>query len=315
MDYLKETAITLEMDEFGTRRLKVGSDLLPDHHLVWDRTKIIPGTDLYIRGDDRSSGYTAQEWRALYTLIAGFGRGSVINPVESRTCMIKPYQQAIAAKCGFRVPPTIVSNVRSALIEFHATVGSKAIMKSLSAGKVKPAGEGEYIPYNVMTMRIGESDLNNATSEQIAFCPNFMQREIEKAHEMRVVVAGGRMLAFQIDSQSSKVCEVDWRKGARKRHFTLCQLDERTTLNVLAFMQRMNLFTGSIDLIVDRLGEVWFLECNQDGAWGWLDDLCEGAVADMFASALLERMAWHQSETTIGAPADCVGQEAAMIEC
>lgn len=294
MDYLNHTDIVLEVDERGVRRLTVDGILLPEKYLVWDRVKILPGTDLYIRGDERSSGYGAQEWRALYTLLCGLNKGNVLNPAEGRSCMIKPHQQTIAAMCGFKVPSTIVSNSKASLRAFQRKSADKTIMKSLSAGKVKPAGEGEYIPYNVMTMRVAPEDVEAASEKEIAFCPHFMQREIEKSHELRIVVAGDRMLPFRIDSQASKVSEVDWRKGAKMRHFAPCEIDDAIKHKILAFMHQIGLITGSIDLIVDQENEVWFLECNQDGAWGWLDDLCDGAVADMFADEFLHRIAKMQ---------------------
>lgn len=291
MDYLNGTRFALEVDESGARRLVVDGVEVPARHVVWDRTKIMPGTELYIRGDERSSGYGAQEWRALYTLLIGMNRNNVVNPVEARACMIKPYQQAIASSCGFLVPETLVSNDKPSIRRFQDAVVGNSIMKSLSAGKVKPAGEGEYIPYNVMTMRVSSDDVERAADDEIAFCPHFFQREILKSHELRVVVVGDRMLPFRIDSQASAISEVDWRKGAKRRHFSPCDLDGALRGQILSFMRCMGLVAGSIDLIVDREGMPWFLECNQDGAWGWLDDLCDGAVADMFAEALLDRMA------------------------
>ena len=52
----------------------------------------------------------------------------------------------------------------------------------------------------------------------------------------------------------------------------------------------MGLFSGSIDLIVDVDDRVWCLECNQDGAWGWVDDIVDGAVGRAFADAFEARL-------------------------
>jgi len=43
-------------------------------------------------------------------------------------------------------------------------------------------------------------------------------------------------------------------------------------------------------LILDTEQQVWFLECNQDGAWGWLDDIAEGAITRAFADAFARRL-------------------------
>lgn len=301
LDYHDDTRYSLDTDENGQHYLRVNSVLLPNRYLVWDRTKILPGTELYIRGDERSSGYMAQEWRALYKLICGLNRGNVLNSLESRVCMIKPYQQIIAARAGFLVPPSVVSNSKDRIVDFQNENDGKTIMKSLSGGKVKPAGEGEAIPYNVMTMRVTLDDVANSAPEQISICPHFFQREIEKSYELRVVVVGEEILAFRIDSQQHKMSEVDWRKGIFLVPFSRCDIEPALQEKITRFMRLMGLFCGSLDLIADVSGRSWFLECNQDGAWGWLDDIAGGAVTEAYANEFKRRLmqmpvALHSSE-------------------
>ena len=205
--------------------------------------------------------------------------------------MIKPYQQAIAASVGFRVPPTLVSNDKSSVQAFQRQNEHRLIMKSVSAGKVGTVGDGgENIPFVVMTMRVSPEDLEAATPEEIAHCPHFFQREIQKSHELRVVVVDDRVLAFRIDSQKHEMSSLDWRKGIMMADFSALSLDDGTVARIRAFMSRMGLFTGSLDLIVDPEQQVWFLECNQDGAWGWLDDISEGAITRAFADGFARRL-------------------------
>ena len=291
LDYQDDTRFALEGDVAGELRFWIDGVELPERCLVWDRTKIIPGTGLYLQGDPTSSGYAAREWRALYKLLCGLHRGSVVNSLESRACMIKPYQQRVAARAGFRVPPTLISNDKASVLAFQGQNSDRLIMKSVSAGKVKPATDGgENIPFNVMTMRVEPADLDAATEEELAYCPHFFQREIGKSHELRVVVVAGQMLAFRIDSQGHELTAVDWRKGLHMAGFAPIALEDVVESRIRTFMTEMGLFTGSLDLIVDREGQEWFLECNQDGAWGWLDDLVEGAVTRMFADGFERRL-------------------------
>jgi hypothetical protein len=292
LDYLDGTRFSLEEDTAGRIVFRINGITLPDRYLIWDRMKILPGTELYLRGDDESArGYAAQEWRAFYKLVCGLNRERVINSLESRICMIKPYQQAIAASVGFRVPPTLISNDKDSVQAFQRQNGDRLIMKSVSAGKVTPAGDGgETIPYCVMTMQVSPEDLETATPEEIAYCPHFLQQEIPKSHELRVVVVDGRVLAFRIDSQKHELTSLDWRKGMEVASFSPVSLDDGTIARIQAFMSRMGLFTGSLDLIIDPEEQVWFLECNQDGAWGWLDDLVESAITRAFADGFARRL-------------------------
>lgn len=291
LDYLDDTRFSLEEDRAGRIVFRINGITLPERYLIWDRMKILPGTELYIRGDETSSGYAAQEWRAFYKLLCGLNRGRVVNSLESRICMIKPYQQAIAASVGLRVPPTLISNDKSSVEAFQRQNGDRIIMKSVSAGKVTPAGDGgENIPFFVMTMQVSPEDLEAATPEEIAYCPHFFQREIQKSHELRVVVVDDQVLPFRIDSQNNKVSSLDWRKGIEVAGFTATSLDDGTIARIRGFMSKMGLFTGSLDLIVDTDQQVWFLECNQDGAWGWLDDIVDGAVTRAFADGFTRRL-------------------------
>ncbi|WP_155394096.1 hypothetical protein [Xanthomonas albilineans] len=291
-DYHDDTRFTIRVTEHGAVKIQVNGENVPHNCLVWDRNKILPGTELYIQGDDETAtGYVAQEWRALYTLIGGFNEKRVVNSLESRKCMIKPYQQVIAASVGMAVPETMITNDKANVLEFYGGARNGLIMKSVSAGKVKPASEGgEYIPYNVMTMRVNKEDLDHATEAEIGYCPHFFQEEIKKDYELRIVVVGDRVIPFRIGSQERRTTEVDWRKGMLLIEFTRCEIDSCLSTKIRQFMTKIGFFTGSIDIMVDQAGKHWFLECNQDGAWGWLDDLVKGEISRAFAEELTKKL-------------------------
>ncbi len=228
-------------------------------------------------------------WRALYRLICGLAPADhVVNSLIARQCLIKPFQQRAAALAGFRVPASLVTNDKSAaerMVEVHDSV----IMKSLSATKVRPASEGEFIPFNVLTLKVTQDDVAAATSDEIAFCPHFFQEYVSKDHESRVVYVDGEMLAFKIDSQKYRLSTLDWRKGLDIIDFSPVTLPNQIEEKIRLFMKGVGLFAGSLDLIVSDSGEVYFLECNQEGAWGWLDDLDDGRVTRAFARAFISR--------------------------
>lgn len=289
IDYHAGTTFSLELDREANRVLKVDGRTIPTDCVVWDKTKILPGTHYYIRGGDESTqGYAAQEWRAYYALLNAFGGENSVNCLRSRFCLIKPYQQTVAASVGLPVPATLVSNYKDDISAFQAR-SQQMIMKSLSGAKVSPRGEGEYVPYVVMTMRIPPEDIAAAEPESFTFCPHFVQEEIAKAYELRVVVVGHRVIPFRIESQRFQSTQVDWRKATDLNEFSRCELDAVLVQKILAFMDRMGLSSGSLDFVVDKDGETWFLECNHDGVWAWLDDLVQGEVTDAFAHDLLNR--------------------------
>ncbi|MBB3229095.1 hypothetical protein FHW69_003744 [Luteibacter sp. Sphag1AF] len=96
-------------------------------------------------------------------------------------------------------------------------------------------------------------------------------------------------MAFKIDSQKYRLSTLDWRKGLDIVDFVPTTLPNAVANKINDFMKSLGLFAGSLDLIVKDCGEIYFLECNQEGAWGWLDDLDDGRVTRAFARAFIKR--------------------------
>jgi hypothetical protein len=286
LDFLEPTPCAIEMTDRGHWTLHVGDRSLSEAHLLWDRVKFLPHTDLYPRGDRVASDYAAKEWSALYDTICALCEGRVINGLDARR-QLKPQQRALAARAGFFIPPSLVASSKPAILAFHAT-RRNTIVKSLSAERVLAHEHGGR-DYNLLTMRVNAEDVQNATEAQFSHCPHFFQAEIEKNYELRVVWVGTRAVAFRIDSQARALTQVDWRNGIRTVHCERVELDATLERRLHDFMLASGLFTGSVDLIVDRKDRTWFLEVNQIGQWTWLDDLSDGAVSDLFAEELEAR--------------------------
>lgn len=292
IDYLRDSLFSIEVDSAGDVALTVdGQQLVIANAVIWDCVKLMPGTPFYLKDNDDYSGYAAEEWRAFYKLICALGGDRTLNSLSSRVCMIKPYQQAVASSVGLLVPETLITNNKNDVKRFSEDSPDGVIMKSLSSCKVRPPSDGEPIYYNIMTMRVSGRDIDDATQEEIAYCPHFFQNEILKDYELRVVCVDGVVLSYKIDSQVYKTSEVDWRHGFGLVDFSLFEIDAVLKSRVQRFMNRMGLFSGSLDFIVDRQGRHWFLECNQQGAWGWLNDLNgDNVITRAFVDALIKRV-------------------------
>lgn len=128
-DYKDDTKISLTVDGDGNVGMSVDGVALPREMLIRDRSKIIPGTIVYVKGDDPSvASFVAREWRAMYQPISGLYGDRVVNPLDAEKCLLKPYQQVVAAGIGL-------------------------ILKSQCAGKIAPGPNGGSIPINIMTVR------------------------------------------------------------------------------------------------------------------------------------------------------------------
>ncbi len=285
----RSTIFEMIFESDGSFVLTVEGRRLPENLIVFDRAVLVPCGPLYPVGEDSAMGFGAEEWRALYRLLAALYGDRVLNSLRSRECLAKPFQQIVAVQSGLKVPPTLLTNGRAASLRFADAAPDHLVMKSLSGMKARPAYERDIIPYNVMTMRVNKSDIEGATDGELAFCPHFLQHEIKKQYELRVVWVDGTARAFKVDSQQLKCSETDWRWAGRELPFEPFELDDEIERALGRFMRSMGFFWGSIDLVIDSDGAPWFLECNNQGAWAWLDNIVGGAVTRLFADRIMAR--------------------------
>lgn len=285
----RSTIFEMKFESDGAFSLVIDGRPLPEDLFVFDRAVLIPGSSFYPVGEDSAMGFGAEEWRALYRLLTALYGDRVLNSLRSRECLVKPFQQIVAAQSGLKVPETLLTNERVASLRFADAAPGHLVMKSLSGMKARPAYERDIIPYDVMTMRVNKSDIEGATDAELAFCPHFLQHEIKKQYELRVIWVDGVVQTFKVDSQQLKCSETDWRWAGRELPFEPFELDDDVEKALGRFMRRMGFFSGSVDLVIDVDGVPWFLECNNQGAWAWLDNIVGGAVTRLFADKITAR--------------------------
>jgi hypothetical protein len=55
-------------------------------------------------------------------------------------------------------------------------------------------------------------------------------------------------------------------------------------------MEKLSLRFGALDFVVTPEGEWWFLECNPNGQWAWIEDETGMPIAGALANALEGRL-------------------------
>lgn len=166
-----------------------------------------------------------------------------------------------------------------------------AIIKSNGSPAITMTDEsGQSITTGMMTIVVTHRDVSSASMEQFQLVPSFCQKKIEKAFELRVVAIDGTLFAFKILSQDYKLTSTDWRYGNHFLPFEPYDVEDYLHGLICDFMERVGLFSGSIDLMVDHDDTTWFLEVNPTGAWAWLDPLVGGRISDTFAASFAKRL-------------------------
>ena len=80
--------------------------------------------------------------------------------------------------------------------------------------------------------------------------------------------------------------DLDWRREiySKELKWEFKTLSKELTESVKEFMNEMNLKFGRLDFLIDYNNKYWFLEVNENGEWGWLDEFYEFGLYEKFLS-------------------------------
>lgn len=233
---------------------------------------------------DAEQVYCTQEWHAtLQSLYWAIGERWLNAPHLIALAENKIYQLTLAKALGFKVPDTLISNNPAEIREFARK--GQIIGKPLRNAVVK----GEARDRVLFTTRISIDEETDDTS--IRACPVILQREIRKKFDVRVTVVGEQVFAATIDSQSDPATEVDWRRMSKVGlEHARYWLPEAMADRCIDLTRRLGLRFGAIDFVLDVEDQLWFLEINPNGQWGWIEMRTGHPIAATIVSEL-ERIA------------------------
>ena len=171
---------------------------------------------------------------------------------------------------GFNIPGTLVtSNKKDALLFFEKY--RDIISKDL---RYPP---NIYYKDRVLSST-GTLQLTKAHLDALddSFFPVLLQEKIDKDVELRVFVFRDKIFTMAIFSQNHEKTKTDYRNfdpdnPNRVVPFSLPEEIEKKIFNV---MKVCDLDTGSLDLILDKQGNYFFLEINPQGQLDWLSENC-----------------------------------------
>jgi glutathione synthase/RimK-type ligase-like ATP-grasp enzyme len=190
----------------------------------------------------------------------------------------KPRQLRSAARLGFAVPETVITN-DGAVAKRFALKHNKIVTKPLSYGDL---GRGQVVHTNVLE---GWSD---DYINEVEVAPTLLQRYIEKRADLRVTVVDNQVFACRIYSQDNPAYSVDMRRGLSDdmmRH-ELVELALPLVDLCLNLVKEMGLRFAPLDFAEDLDGMAWFLEINPNGQWAWIQDRTGAPISDAIAKAL-----------------------------
>ncbi len=175
-----------------------------------------------------------------------------------------------AVVVGMNIPSTLITTSKEELLKFQ---------EDFCQVIIKPIGDHIDIPIEAGcleasgTQQLSKQDI---LSFEDHFFPALLQEKVEKSFEVRSYYFNQSIHSMAIFSQASEATKLDFRnydEGEKNRNVPY-QLSEEMETKVHALMKRLRLDTGSLDFMFTSNNEIYFLEVNPTGQFGWVSENC-----------------------------------------
>ncbi|QES41922.1 ATP-grasp ribosomal peptide maturase [Streptomyces venezuelae] len=207
------------------------------------------------------------------------GCSYVSHPQAIARAEYKPAQLAAALKAGFTVPATLITNELVKAKDFCAQQAT--IYKPLHAGAYWLDDE----PAGIWAAPVAADEVD----EDVGHSAHLFQARVPKVADARVVVVGKQVLGARIVAPPGVV---DWRAAYRNLRYEAVSCPDVVRGALFRFLAHFGLNFGAFDFAVTADGTWWFLECNPNGQWAWLEDTAGLPITTAVAD-LLENGASH----------------------
>lgn len=216
------------------------------------------------------------QWPAFLRGLMTFHDARWINhPAMTYRAESKPWQLHIAAKLGFDIPKTIITNDPNAQID--RILGRRVAIKSVDTVLLRE-GNQQFFAYTQLL------DWSDIATDDLHAAPVVIQEAISPKLDLRVTVLGEQAWTVAVTADGGAI-EGDWRlKKKGQLAYPTFDLPSEVEQRCIALVRAMGLVYGAIDLAVSEERFI-FIEINPTVEWGWLDNQ-ERPLAMAIATAL-----------------------------
>ncbi|WP_073086725.1 grasp-with-spasm system ATP-grasp peptide maturase [Chitinophaga jiangningensis] len=244
---------------------------------VWYRRKIHSFPAQYqLKKADFNTEYTLKrflidEFNGLHSyLFHLIDRHKWLNDPFTEDSLNKLQVLALARKCSIHTPFTEVVTTKKE-IESLLNTYPEIIVKPISECIfLEDAAGGQY---KMLTKTIHHANLHLVPEN---FFPSLVQEKVEKKFEIRAFYLNGEWHAMAIFSQNNQKTREDFRNydTERPNRTVPYQLPATLEAKLHQLMKLLHFRTGSVDLMVDKQGNYYFLEINPEGQFGMVSYPC-----------------------------------------
>jgi ATP-GRASP peptide maturase of grasp-with-spasm system len=241
----------------------------------------LPNSLKELEGFDRFFAKENSLTNAFLFRSSGF-TGNYIEEMENN----KLLNLLTAKQTGLLIPPTIVTTNKVEALDFVKS-NTEVITKPIHNGHINFSTETTTIT-STGTRLVSIADIEQLEDN---FVPMLMQARIEKKLEIRTFFFDGKFYSMAIFSQNDEQTSLDYRnynveKPNRAVPFKI-PLPIETKLKKM--LKKLNLNTGSIDIILTPTYEYVFLEINPTGQFDWVSQNCNYYLEEIIAKTLIRK--------------------------
>lgn len=237
--------------------------------------------NVYPDSGEQSARFAAQENRRGLGGVLGALPGCLYlsHPLAIARAEYKPAQLDAATRVGHTVPATLITNDPMEAKAFCAE--RPTIYKPLHAGAYDVEGEAA----GIWAAPVAAGEIDGA----VGHSAHLFQAQVPKVADVRAVVVGERVFSALIVAPSGVV---DWRAEYQSLTYEPVACPDVIRGALVRFLADFGLSFGAFDFAVTGDGAWWFLECNPNGQWAWLEDAAGLPITSAIAD-LLENGASH----------------------
>jgi len=238
-----------------------------------------------VKGRDASTvSFIEEEWHwfahGLWRLMNCFWMS---HPRAVKEASYKPRQLQLALECGFKIPPTLVSNDPQKIARFFTAHSGDVIHKAIYGSSFAKRGLRKLPIYTQLVPREALRDLASLSQ-----CPVIYQPRIPKRYDIRVTVVGDEVFPAEIHSQESEMSKLDFRRyDFENTPYKVHELPRAIGDGCRLMMKSFGLNYGAFDFILTPEGEYIFLEVNPSGQYGWIEGLTGMKINDAICDLLI----------------------------
>lgn len=183
--------------------------------------------------------------------------------------------------CGLDIPETLITSQSESLKNFK-TKNPKIINKPIS--EVLTLGNKIELYYSFV------ETITNKQEKYLEnnFFPQLFQEQIDRKYELRIFFMYDKYFPIAIFNQTN---ETDWRANAVNKKFMRhvpYKLPTEIEDKLKLLMKKLNLNTGSIDMIVSKDNKYVFLEVNPVGQFAYVSKIGNYYIEKQIAEYLIK---------------------------